>query len=89
MLAVARVMGETAPLLIAAGFSNDFNLNPFENRMQSLPNFVYYSYIAQGTVTEAYLDRAWAGALALILIVMVLNLVARLITNFFAPRYGR
>jgi phosphate transport system permease protein len=89
MLAVARVMGETAPLLIAAGFTNDFNFNPFEDRMQSLPNFVYYSYIAQGSVPEAYLDRAWAGALALILIVMVLNLAARLIANIFAPKYGR
>jgi phosphate transport system permease protein len=89
MLAIARVMGETAPLLIAAGFSNNFNFNPFSDRMQSLPNFVYYSYIAQGSVPEAYLDRAWAGALTLILIVMALNLGARLITNIFAPKYGR
>ena len=89
MLAIARVMGETAPLLIAAGFSNNFNFNPFSDRMQSLPNFVYYSYVAQGSVPEAYLDRAWAGALTLILIVMALNLGARLITNIFAPKYGR
>lgn len=89
MLAIARVMGETAPLLIAAGFTNDFNFNPFADRMQSLPNFVYYSYIAQGSMPEAYLDRAWAGALALILIVMTLNLLARLVTNIFAPKYGR
>ncbi|MBT7802953.1 MAG: phosphate ABC transporter permease PstA [Microbacteriaceae bacterium] len=89
MLAIARVMGETAPLLIAAGFSNDFNFNLFGERMQSLPNFVYYSYVAQGSVPEAYLDRAWAGALTLILIVMVLNLGARLIARFFAPKLSR
>tara|TARA_B110000977_G_scaffold31189_1_gene41296 strand:+ start:2597 stop:3601 length:1005 start_codon:yes stop_codon:yes gene_type:complete len=89
MLAIARVMGETAPLLVAAGFSNDFNFNIFEDRMQSLPNFVYYSYIAQGSVPEAYLNRAWAGALTLILIVMVLNLGARLIARTFAPKLGR
>ncbi|MEY2900086.1 MAG: phosphate transporter permease PstA [Actinomycetota bacterium] len=89
MLAIARVMGETAPLLIAAGFSNDFNFNIFQDRMQSLPNFVYYSYIAQGSNPEATLNRAWAGALTLILIVMVLNLGARLITRFFAPKTGR
>jgi len=89
MLAIARVMGETAPLLIAAGFSNDFNFNLFDERMQSLPNFVYYSYVAQGSVPEAYLDRAWAGALTLILIVMVLNLGARLIARVFAPKTNR
>ena len=89
MLAIARVMGETAPLLIAAGFSNDINANLFQDRMQSLPNFVYYSYVAQGSQPEAYLDRAWAGALTLILIVMVLNVAARLIARFFAPKMNR
>ena len=89
MLAIARVIGETAPLLIAAGFSNDLNLNLFQDRMQSLPNFVYYSYIAQGSNPDAALNRAWAGALTLILIVMVLNLAARLITRFFAPKSTR
>ena len=89
MLAIARVMGETAPLLIAAGFSNDFNFNLFQDRMQSLPNFVYYSYVAQGSNPDAALNRAWAGALTLILIVMILNLGARLITRFFAPKTGR
>jgi len=89
MLAIARVIGETAPLLIAAGFSTDFNFNIFQDRMQSLPNFVYYSYIAQGSIPEATLERAWAGALTLILIVMVLNLVARLITRIFAPKITR
>lgn len=89
VLAIARVMGETAPLLIAAGFTANFNFNPFSERMMSLPNYVYYSYVAQGTIPEAYLDRAWAGSLTLILIVMLLNLLARLITRIFAPKYGR
>lgn len=89
MLAVARVIGETAPLLVAAGFSNNFNFNMFDGRMQSLPNFVYYSYISQGTDPQPYLDRAWAGALTLIAIVMLLNLVARLIARTFAPKLGR
>jgi phosphate transport system permease protein len=61
----------------------------FEDRMQSLPNFVYYSYVAQGSNPEAYLDRAWAGALTLILIVMVLNIAARLIARIFAPKMTR
>ena len=89
MLSIARVIGETAPLLIAAGFSNNFNWDLGEGRMQSLPVYVYYSYISQGTDFQPYIDRAWAGALTLIAIVMILNLGARLIARIFAPKLGR
>jgi len=89
MLAIARVIGETAPLLIAAGFTNNLNYDLTDGRMQSLPVFVYTSYVAQGTDAQAYLDRAWAGALTLILIVMLLNLIARLVARRFAPKLGR
>jgi phosphate transport system permease protein len=89
MLAIARVIGETAPLLVAAGFTTNMNYNPFEGRMQSLPVFVYNSYVSQGTDAQAYLDRAWAAALTLILIVMALNLLARIIARVFSPKLGR
>lgn len=89
MLSIARVIGETAPLLIAAGFTNSMNYDLTEGRMQSLPVFVYTQYANQGNPPEAYLDRAWAAALTLILIVMALNLIARLVARFFAPKYGR
>lgn len=89
MLSIARVIGETAPLLIAAGFTQSMNYNEFDGRMQSLPVFVYTQYANQGNPPEAYLDRAWAAALTLILIVMALNLLARLIARFFAPKFGR
>lgn len=89
MLSIARVIGETAPLLVAAGFTNNINYDLTEGRMQSLPVFVYSSYVAQGTDAQAYLDRAWAGALTLILIVMLLNLIARLVARYFAPKTGR
>ncbi|WP_341952737.1 phosphate ABC transporter permease PstA [Salinibacterium sp. TMP30] len=89
MLSIARVIGETAPLLIAAGFTNNFNYSLFSDRMQSLPVFVYSSYISQGTDAQSYIDRAWAGALTLILIVMALNLLARIIAKIFAPKTGR
>lgn len=89
MLAIARVIGETAPLLVAAGFTNNLNYSLVEGRMQSLPVLVYNSYVSQGTDAQAALDRAWAGALTLILIVMVLNLVARLVAKYFAPKLGR
>lgn len=89
MLAVARVIGETAPLLIASGFTQSLNNNPFSGPMMTLPVFVYRSYVDQGNPASAYLERAWAGALTLILIVMVLNLAGRLIAAKFAPKGGR
>jgi len=88
-LAIARVIGETAPLLITVGITTGTNLNPFDGRMASLPVFAYYSYVAPGVPRDPYLDRAWAAALTLILIVMVLNLLARLISRLFAPKTGR
>ncbi|GAB3616350.1 phosphate ABC transporter permease PstA [Okibacterium endophyticum] len=88
-LAIARVIGETAPLLVAAGFTNNMNYNLFEGFMQSLPVMVYRNYVSQGSDPQAYLDRAWAGALTLILIVMVLNIGARIIARYFAPKTGR
>jgi phosphate transport system permease protein len=86
MIAIARVIGETAPLLLIAGFTASMNYNPFDERMATLPVFVFTSYANQGVDTQAYLDRAWAGALTLMLIVMLLNLAARLVSKFFAPK---
>ena len=86
-LATARVIGETAPLLIVVGTTTAVNLDAFSNsRMATLPVFSYYSYSVPGVPREPYLDRAWTAALTLIVIVMVLNLVGRLIARFFAPR---
>ncbi len=89
MLAIARVIGETAPLLITAGFTDALNTNLTDGRMQTLPVFIYSQYAYKGIPPEAYLDRAWAAALTLILIVMALNLIARLVAKLFAPKTGR
>ncbi len=88
-LAIARVIGETAPLLIISGFTASMNYDIFNDRMMSLPVFVYTQYANPGSVVQPYLDRAWAGALTLILIVMLLNLVARMIARIFSPKLGR
>jgi phosphate transport system permease protein len=88
-LAVARVVGETAPLLITVGLITGTNLNPFDGRMATLPVFAYYQLTQPGTATQAFLDRAWTAALVLIILVMALNVVARLISRFFAPSTGR
>jgi phosphate transport system permease protein len=86
MLSISRVIGETAPLLLTAGFTQSLNTNLFSGQMMTLPVFAYNQYMNQGTNPEAALDRAWASALTLILIVMVLNLLARLIAKWFAPK---
>ena len=86
MLSISRVIGETAPLLLTAGFTLSLNTNLFSGQMMTLPVFAYNQYMNQGTNPEAALDRAWASALTLILIVMVLNLLARLIAKWFAPK---
>jgi phosphate transport system permease protein len=86
MLSISRIIGETAPLLIIAGLSTSMNYDLFSDRMATLPVFVYTQYANQGTDAQAYLDRAWTGALVLILIVMLLNLGARFISKFLSPK---
>lgn len=83
VLAVARVIGETAPLLLVAGFTASMNYNLFSERMMSLPVYVYTQYAAQGPDPAPFLDRAWSGALTLMLIVVTLNLAARLLGRVF------
>jgi len=97
-LAIARVIGETAPLLVAVGFADSMNFNIFEGRMMTLPVYIVSEWrkgdavcndpntICVPEITEM---RAWAAALVLILIVMTLNLIARLISRIFAPKTGR
>lgn len=83
MIAIARVIGETAPLLITVGIVSNTNFNAFDGRMATLPVYVFRQYAQGGEAASA---RAWAGALTLILIVMLLNLGARLVSRYFAPK---
>ncbi|MGY1703006.1 phosphate ABC transporter permease PstA [Geodermatophilus sp. SYSU D00697] len=88
-LAVARVIGETAPLLVTVGIINGTNLDPFDGRMATLPVYAFYQLTQPGFPPEFAIERAWTAALVLIVLVMALNVVARLITRFFAPKTGR
>ncbi|MFL0503797.1 phosphate ABC transporter permease PstA [Kocuria rhizophila] len=87
-LAIARVIGETAPLLVTAGFATAINWNSFSGWMTTLPTYIYYQIMNPTSPTnpDPSLQRAWAAALILILIVMLLNLVARLVARAFAPK---
>ncbi|MET1059132.1 MAG: phosphate ABC transporter permease PstA [Nocardioides sp.] len=88
-LSIARVIGETAPLLIIAGKTDGLNMNMFSDPMTTLPVFIYFSYTQPGLPPEAGQARAWGAALVLIIIVMTLNLLARAIGKIFAPKTGR
>jgi phosphate transport system permease protein len=76
ILGVARVIGETAPLIMTSFGSSVMNSNPFHAPQSSLPLFVW------GLITQpvgAAVDRAWTGAFALILLVLVVFVLARVI----------
>jgi phosphate transport system permease protein len=88
-ISIARVIGETAPLLITMGFIVGFNFDLTQGRVMTLPVFAYYSIIAPGFPPEPSIERGWAAALTLIIIVMVLNGVGRLIAHLFAPTTNR
>jgi phosphate transport system permease protein len=78
MLAVARVTGETAPLLLTAFGFDAINTNALKGPQSSLPLFVYKQ------VSSPYapaVQRAWAGALTLIVVVLLLTLLARVVTR--------
>ena len=85
-LAIARVIGETAPLLIAVGITTGMNLNPFDGAHGDAAGVLLLLLRRPGVPREPFIDRAWAAALVLIILVMVLNLVARLIARLFAPK---
>ena len=95
LLAIARVIGETAPLLVAVGVTESINFNAFDGRMMTLPVFIYRQY-SQGLATcqegdlqcvvDISYQNAWGAALVLILIVMLLNIAGRLVTRWFAPK---
>lgn len=101
VLGVARVAGETAPLLILSGYSDSTNANLFSGFQGALPTLIYdqfrnagqtaaggsYTFNSQGqkvygASTNYAVDRMWGAALTLILIVLVLNVVARFIGRF-------
>jgi phosphate transport system permease protein len=85
MLAVARVTGETAPLLLTAFDNHYINANPFSGQQSSLSLIVYTQ--AQQAYQPA-IDRAWAAAATLILIVIALYVVARLLTRRTVTSHG-
>jgi len=84
MLSIARVAGETAPLLLTTFLSQSMNGDVFSGAQASIPTFVW-DQISSGT--PASIDRAWAGALVLILVVVIFYALARLVARLTAPAH--
>ena len=77
LLAVARGMGETAPLLFTAGVTFLASSN-LDQQMNSLPVQIFNDITSP---RQAVIDRAWGAALALVAIILVLNLIARFVSR--------
>ncbi|MGH3448702.1 MAG: phosphate ABC transporter permease PstA [Nocardioidaceae bacterium] len=85
-IAVARVIGETAPLLIICGATDSTNFDLFDGRMMTLPVFIYNQYKSPGVPPQFGHERAWAAALVLTIIIMALNLLARLASHYVSAK---
>ncbi|MCV7260979.1 phosphate ABC transporter permease PstA [Mycobacterium shimoidei] len=86
MLALARVMGETAPLLILVGYSQAINFDMFSDFMGSLPGMIYDQTSAGAGTNPVPTDRLWGAAVTLILLIAVINVGARVVATIFAPK---
>jgi phosphate transport system permease protein len=90
LLALARVMGETAPLLLLVGYSQVMNFDMSSGFMGSLPGMMYDQTTAGAGANPIPTDRLWGAALTLIVLIGVINLVARVVSKVFAPeKLGR
>lgn len=81
MLALARVMGETAPVLVLVGYSRAINFDIFDGNMASLPLLIYTELI---NPEQAGVQRVWGAALTLIIVIMFFNLLATIISRLSA-----
>ncbi len=79
LLALARVIGETAPVLVLVGYARSINYDPFNGNMASLPLLIYTELI---NPEEAGRMRVWGAALTLIIIVAALYVAAAFIIRF-------
>ena len=78
ILGVARMVGETSPLILTTGASTFMNKDPFHNPMNSLPLFIYN---AVGSGEPGFETRGYAAATVLLAIVLCLFLFARFIAR--------
>jgi phosphate transport system permease protein len=78
LLAIARVMGETAPVLVLVGYSKSINMDIFDGNMASLPLLIYQEL---ANPEAAGRERVWGAALTLIIIIAFLYLAAAVLNR--------
>jgi phosphate transport system permease protein len=78
ILGVARVAGETAPLLLTAFGNSALNVNPFQDSMSGLPLYIFNQFILG---SENDVNRGWVAAMVLMVLVGILFLAARIAVN--------
>lgn len=83
ILGVARIAGETAPLIFTIGGSDKLNLNPFKDYQGALPFYVWKGLLLG---TPESIQRAWTGILILLILVLTLFTLAR---SFGSRKAGR
>jgi len=83
LLSIARVMGETAPVLVLVGYSRSINFDIFNGNMASLPLLIYSEL---NNPEHAGFLRVWGAALTLIIVVAVVYLVAAAANRMIAIR---
>jgi phosphate transport system permease protein len=86
ILGIARGVGETAPVLLTAGFTSTMNLNPTKGPMVSLP-LAAFDLIRSPKQTQ--IARGFATAAVLMILVLVLFVIARLIGGRPAGRLSK
>ncbi|OBJ08623.1 phosphate ABC transporter, permease protein PstA [Mycobacterium sp. 1165196.3] len=86
LLAMARVMGETAPLLILVGYAQSMNFDIFSGFMGTLPGMMFNQTSAGAGLNPIPTDRLWGAALTLILVIAIINIAARVIAKFLGAR---
>jgi phosphate transport system permease protein len=86
LLAFARVLGETSPLLILVGYSNSMNFDMFSGFMGSLPGMMYDQTTVGAGADPVPTARLWGAALTLILLIAMINIGARVVAKIFAPK---
>jgi phosphate transport system permease protein len=87
MMALARVMGETAPLLVLVGYSAYVHWDIFSGGQASLPLLINNERVSN-TMTPGSVgfDRIWGAALTLVILIALINLIATVVSRLVAPK---